>query len=271
MKSNKLRDFERLTKEEFIEEYNCSYKAYDEVVIEYTREKVNEIFEGNPNYSDNNVTFIIQDSLDKDIYALVISNDGGDGRMVNVVDNLKSYNAFDWDFSFDGNLFYYLECGYEIKYMDQETHNGIMAELEFYYPHSIQNIEGVKRYFEYCMENNINLEQIAKLENQERDFNHIEWSHNHEVVDYEEPNEIPIKSEKVYDHNLTKKELLQEVKDMIKHNISCYSEGHFISKPKKGFEKEFNMEHAKLKLIDEIIKDVNKLTISPKVQSERSR
>ncbi len=39
MTNNKTRDFERLTKEEFIEEYNCTYKAYDEVLIDYTRKK----------------------------------------------------------------------------------------------------------------------------------------------------------------------------------------------------------------------------------------
>jgi hypothetical protein len=270
MTNNKTRDFERLTKEEYIEEYNCTYKAYDEVLVDYAREKIHKILEDNPNYSNNDISYIIQDSLDsKDIYALVLTDDGGDGMMINIFDNLKSYNAFDWDFSFDSNLFYYLECGYEIKYMDEVTHNAILSELQYYYPHSIDNIEGVKRYAEYCEENNINVKELAKLEQNVKEFNRILISNNYEVMDIPQIDEKPPKTSKVYEHSITKKELLEEFKALIKNNISCYSEGHFISKPKRGYEKEWNLEHARLKVIDEIIKDENKLVLEQKNKEDR--
>ena len=272
MTNNKTRDFERLTKEEYIEEYNCTYKAYDEVLVDYARERIHKILDYNPNYSNNDISYIIQDSLDsKDIYALVLTDDGGDGMMINIFDNLKSYNAFDWDFSFDSNLFYYLECGYEIKYMDEVTHNAILSELQYYYPHSIQNVEGVKRYIEYCGERNINTNELAKIEQNEREFNRIMIKNNNEVMkvpEKEETTPIP-KTNKVYEHKITKKELLEEFKALIKNNINCYSEGYFISKPKRGYEKEWNLEHARLKVIDEIIKDENKLVLEQKNKEDR--
>lgn len=270
MTNNKTRDFERLTKEEYIEEYNCTYKAYDEVLVDYAREKIHKILENYPNYANNDISYIIQDSLDsKDIYALVLTDDGGDGMMVNIFDNLKSYNAFDWDFSFDSNLFYYLECGYEIKYMDGVTHNAILSELQYYYPHSIDNIEGVKRYVEYCTENNINVQELAKLEKNVEEFNRILITNDYEVMKEPEKEESLPKTNKVYEHKITKKELLEEFKALIKNNINCYSEGHFISKPKRGYEKEWNLEHARLKVIDEIIKDENKLILDKADKKDR--
>jgi len=270
MNNNKLRDFERLTKEDFIEEYNCTYKAYDEVLVDYARERINKILDNYPNYSNKAISYIIQDSLDsKDIYALVLTDDNGDGMMINIFDNLKSYNAFDWDFSFDSDLFYYLECGYEIKYMDEVTHNAILSELQYYYPHSIQNVEGVKKYIEYCGERNINANELAKIERNEKEFNSIVVKNNNEVMKLPEKEEKMPKTSKVYEQKITKKELLEEFKALIKNNISCYSEGYFISKPKRGYEKEWNLEHARLKVIDEIIKDENKLVLDQKNKEDR--
>ena len=40
---------------------------------------------------------------------------------------------------------------------------------------------------------------------------------------------------------------------MIKHNILCYSDGNFISKPKDLYKKEWNEENQKLVIVEKMI------------------
>jgi hypothetical protein len=153
--------------------------------------------------------------------------------------------------------------------MDEVTHNAILSELQYYYPHSIQNVEGVKKYIEYCGERNINTNELAKIERNGKEFNSIVIKNNNEVMKVPEKEEKMPKTSKVYEQKITKKELLEEFKALIKNNINCYSEGYFISKTKRGYEKEWNLEHARLKVIDEIIKDENKLILDQKNKEDR--
>lgn len=48
---------------------------------------------------------------------------------------------------------------------------------------------------------------------------------------------------------------MNEIKDMINHNIMCYSDNNLLEKAKKGYEKEFVRENKKLILIEQMIKE----------------
>lgn len=54
---------------------------------------------------------------------------------------------------------------------------------------------------------------------------------------------------------MTALEFLNEEKEMIKHNIYCYADGNFISKAKKGYEKEFAREQQKLIIVEKLINE----------------
>ena len=57
------------------------------------------------------------------------------------------------------------------------------------------------------------------------------------------------------ENDITRLDLLNEVKNMINHNIMCYSSDLLLKKPKQGYEKEFATENKKLILIEQIIKE----------------
>ena len=54
---------------------------------------------------------------------------------------------------------------------------------------------------------------------------------------------------------ITTLDFLNEEKQMIEYNISCYSDGRFISKAKQGYEKQFAKEQQKLVIVEKLIAD----------------
>lgn len=54
---------------------------------------------------------------------------------------------------------------------------------------------------------------------------------------------------------ITRLEFLNEIKDMINHNIMCYSSNYSLGQAKEGFEKEFDRENKKLILVDQMLKE----------------
>ena len=50
-------------------------------------------------------------------------------------------------------------------------------------------------------------------------------------------------------------DFLNEEKQMIEYNISCYSDGRFILKAKQGYEKQFAKEQQKLVIVEKLIAD----------------
>ncbi len=54
---------------------------------------------------------------------------------------------------------------------------------------------------------------------------------------------------------ISRLEFLNEIKDMINHNIICYSKNSLFSEAKPGFEKEFVRENRKLILVEQMIKE----------------
>lgn len=57
------------------------------------------------------------------------------------------------------------------------------------------------------------------------------------------------------ENDITKLDFLYEIKDMINHNIMCYSENYYFGEAKKGYENEFIKENKKLILIEQMIKE----------------
>ena len=57
------------------------------------------------------------------------------------------------------------------------------------------------------------------------------------------------------ENGISKIDLLNEMKDMINHNIMCYSSNYSLGKAKQGFEKDYERENKKLILIEQMIKD----------------
>lgn len=60
------------------------------------------------------------------------------------------------------------------------------------------------------------------------------------------------------DNDITRLDFLNEIKDMIDHNIMAYSKDYTFESPKPGFENEFTNENKKLILINEMIKEETK-------------
>lgn len=54
---------------------------------------------------------------------------------------------------------------------------------------------------------------------------------------------------------ITRLEFLNEIRDMINHNIMCYSSNYSLGQAKEGFEKEFARENKKLILVDQMLKE----------------
>lgn len=54
---------------------------------------------------------------------------------------------------------------------------------------------------------------------------------------------------------MTKSELLVELYELEKYNLSCYSADYLLQKAKKGFEVRYNEHKEKLNLLSDIIGD----------------
>ena len=57
---------------------------------------------------------------------------------------------------------------------------------------------------------------------------------------------------------MTKLELLVELYEHEKYNLSCYSSDYLLQKATKGFEVQYNEHKEKLNLLSEIIGDYEK-------------
>lgn len=57
------------------------------------------------------------------------------------------------------------------------------------------------------------------------------------------------------EYEITRLDFLNEIKDMINHNIMCYSSDYSLGQAKQGYEREFIRENKKLILVEQIIKE----------------
>lgn len=71
--------------------------------------------------------------------------------------------VWDWAFSFDGDLFLYLERGYELAGMTVETHCLVWEEIEEHHSDgSICSQRGMQKYLNYCKRNGVTVELLQK-------------------------------------------------------------------------------------------------------------
>lgn len=69
-------------------------------------------------------------------------------------------NVPEWDFNFDEYIFKELQNGYEIGYMNDDTHYGLWQSINELYPEDIEHKNGVMQYLQYCKNNNITREYL---------------------------------------------------------------------------------------------------------------
>ena len=67
--------------------------------------------------------------------------------------NIKWEIISDWDFDLDNDFFMYLEHGYEIKFIKEELHNGILSLLNEIEKEEIDYKIGLEKYLKYYKEN----------------------------------------------------------------------------------------------------------------------
>lgn len=71
--------------------------------------------------------------------------------------------VFDWAFSFDSDLFMYLEQGYELVGMSLESHCVAWEEInEYHKDDNINYQKGMQRYLNYCKQNGVTVELLQK-------------------------------------------------------------------------------------------------------------
>ena len=75
--------------------------------------------------------------------------------------NSDAKGIWDWAFSFDGDLFMYLEQGYELAGMSLETHGVVWEEIaECHGNGSINYPKGMQHYLNYCNRNGVTVELL---------------------------------------------------------------------------------------------------------------
>lgn len=65
-----------------------------------------------------------------------------------------------WDFNFDGDLFEYLESGYELAGMTLDCHYNVWSTIEEWHNGDIDNEKGMQKYLGYCKRGDITKEKL---------------------------------------------------------------------------------------------------------------
>lgn len=116
-----------------------------------------------------------------------------------------------------------------------------------------------------CYANDYTLEDIENLKNEIEKYklnDCIEFDEGDcKIVGYADLERAFIDDRKEPIKEITTLDFLKEEKEMIEHNLFCYSEGNFICKAKKGYENEFNKERQKLVIINKLIEDEKQKSI----------
>lgn len=233
----KMKDFKDLTKEEFLKSYNyITEQEYEETFVEYIKGLAIEIAETMKDVNPDTMGYILQNKNDtKDVYVLMADDNYDIEYLVNIFKPERTESTPDWDFSFNDYLYEPLAKGYEIKWIKDEMHPNIWEDICNGYEEEIVREDiGMQAYLKYCKEHNITKEKIKT--------NTIEAP---DAMQYYVESEPPRK--------ITRLDLLNETKEMIEHNIFCYSDGNFINKPKELYKKEWNEENQKLIIIEKMI------------------
>lgn len=72
----------------------------------------------------------------------------------------KTDNIY-WGFSFDSDLFHFMEQGYDLVGMSPESHCAAWSEIEEYHKY-LSHPKGMQRYLDYCKRNKVTAELLRK-------------------------------------------------------------------------------------------------------------
>lgn len=72
----------------------------------------------------------------------------------------KTDHAY-WGFSFDSDLFHFMEQGYDLVGMSLESHCAAWSEIEEYHEY-LSNPKGMQRYLDYCKRNKVTAELLRR-------------------------------------------------------------------------------------------------------------
>lgn len=118
-------------------------------------ETINNLLKHNKDLYDKETEIIFYNPNTKE--NLVIASDVN-GEVVRIGPfknklNIKFEIIHDWNFDLDSNFFYYLEHGYEIKFIKEELHKGILSLIDVVDKEEIDNKVGLEKYIKYYKEN----------------------------------------------------------------------------------------------------------------------
>lgn len=127
--------------------------------IEKIIKKANMMIKNNEELNDFELRYVLMDENDKK-NPIVITYDYDTLYNLDVL-NDTFYSIGDWTYNIDNDIFEELEKGKKIGYMDLGTHYNIWSYVDDMYD-DIDHIDGMNRYIEYCIDNNIIKEKLEE-------------------------------------------------------------------------------------------------------------
>lgn len=238
----KMNDIEVLTKDEFLKSYSyITEEEYTETFYEFAKGKIDEMVgnqvSGLEDLDIESVNLILQNEKDvRDIYVLVSDRNEDRIFLINIFYPKRTESTPSYDFSYSDYLYEPLANGFKIVWMNENVHPILWEDLtEGYEPEDVKEDRGMQKYLEYCVNNGITHEKVDSESFHCKDALQLYVG--------------------VAPKKYTTIKFLQECKEMIQHNIFCYSDGYLISKPKEEYKRQWDEEHQKLKIVDKLLNE----------------
>ena len=138
---------------------------------------------------------------------------------------------------------------------DKEAEEVYNASLSYDYEANdgtvFTTVESIKRLFTEEYNVNPSIKQLKAISEYIKETEEYYMLYDYEKYTEKVINLILNEDEK----ELSRLEFLNEIKDMINYNITCYSKNTLCEEPKLGFEKEYANEIKKMILIEQMIKE----------------
>lgn len=243
----KMRDFFMLTKDEFLESYSYlkeeDYDATKKLVE--TRENLELVYVGD-------------DSWDRPVYKDKSGNlykDTSLGQGNNLKSSLYTANNNE----FEGEPNFPIDKNVIVKVIRYIPIREIKGNEDLHKIARQINFETDDNFMPEDTKRNVFLRELETQIEWELGMSNPSVSKKILMDSYNELLKIKDKENKLIlskdENDITKLDFLKEIKDMVCHNIVCYSENYWSGKAKKGYEKEFIKENKKLMLVEQMIKE----------------
>jgi len=122
---------------------------------------VKEVIREKKEYEGYELKYILVNNQDYRKTEAVFSDQAmQEGIILYIFDNEKIVKIPEWNFNYDEYIYEKLAKGYEIGTMNDDIHYSIWNDISQNYPHNIDNIDGVKKYIEFCKERGITKEYL---------------------------------------------------------------------------------------------------------------